>query len=100
MSKTPPIPKEQYPKFRAGIYRHYKGPLYLVIGLGHDANYEFRATVIYIGLELDNAKTGPRMAVRTYEDFYALVDPNTGKAANAVTESAKPRFEYIGQTLD
>jgi hypothetical protein len=100
MSKTLAQSIERYPKFRAGIYRHYKGLLYLVIGLGHDSNYESRTTVIYIGLELDQAKPGPRMAVRTYEDFYALVDPSTGETANPGDAGAKQRFEYLGQSLD
>ncbi len=48
-----------------GIYRHYKGPLYLVFGYGHDANQEGRITVEYVGLELNQAHTGPRLANRT-----------------------------------
>lgn len=56
-----------------GIYRHYKGPLYRVQGIAHDANYEGRNVVIYIALQLDQAKTGYRDAVRTVEDFMASV---------------------------
>ncbi|HSX18429.1 MAG TPA: DUF1653 domain-containing protein [Candidatus Saccharimonadales bacterium] len=89
----------EYPKFRAGIYKHYKGPLYLVLGLAHDANDEQRTAVVYIGLELDQAKAGPRLAVRTYEDFYAWVDPATGEELNRNNSKAIPRFKYIGQTL-
>jgi hypothetical protein len=76
----------------AGIYRHYKGPLYLVTGLAHDANagelYSNRAdvarsstraplgdrvVVVYVPLQLDGAHLGPRMAVRTLEDFFTLL---------------------------
>lgn len=78
----------------AGIYRHYKGPLYLVLGLAHDANAdEFadydtaripetdierafprgREVVVYIPLQLDGAHTGARIAVRTLMDFQAFV---------------------------
>jgi hypothetical protein len=100
MSKLTPTLEEQYPDFKAGIYRHYKEPLYLVLGLGHDANYESRITVLYIGLELDQAKPGPRLAVRTYTDFYSWIDPNIGEATSPEAKGAQPRFEYIGQTLD
>ena len=76
---------------RLGIYRHYKGPLYQVLGLAHDANAdtlassesaEFelnpgdwpgvlgeRIVVVYLPLQLDGAHLGPRMATRTLEDF-------------------------------
>lgn len=73
MRPLPPLP--------SGIYRHYKGPLYFVFGYGHDANADGffgsdeeplfpdgRATVVYMGLELTDAHTGPRIAVRTARD--------------------------------
>ena len=84
----------------AGVYRHYKGPLYLVLGLAHDANADSlyddlamveasehsttggdplgeREVVVYVPLQLDGAHTGPRLAVRTREDFDAevCIDP-------------------------
>lgn len=90
----------KYPEFKAGIYKHYKGPLYLVLGLAHDANYESRAAIIYIGLELNQAKAGPRLAVRTYKDFYAWVDYKSGKPINSKSKKAVPRFKYIGQVLE
>ncbi|MBW3538165.1 DUF1653 domain-containing protein [Candidatus Parcubacteria bacterium] len=91
---------EKYPEFKAGIYRHYKGPLYLALGLAHDANDEHRVGVVYIGLQLDKAKAGPRLAVRTYADFYAAVNAATGEAVSPEDLQAVPRFEYIGQTID
>lgn len=79
----------------AGIHRHYKGHHYLVLGLAHDANADDlytgdeahgvggagdpptplgeREVVVYVPLELDGAHTGARMAVRTLEDFRAVV---------------------------
>lgn len=92
--------RKTFPKFKAGIYKHYKGPLYLVLGLAHDANYENRALVVYVGLELDKAKEGPRLSVRTYEDFYAWTDPSTGQAIDQKDPNAVCRFTFIGQTLD
>lgn len=80
-------------ELRAGIWRHYKGPLYLVLGLAHDANagelftfdavaqdfdpVEEREVVVYIGLQLDAAHAGARLAVRTLADFMAEVCVNT-----------------------
>lgn len=73
-----------------GVYRHYKGQLYQVIGYAHDANADTlidmlpskcegkttlvepvgeRIVVVYIGLQLDAAHLGPRMAVRSVDDF-------------------------------
>lgn len=76
----------------AGVYRHWKGPLYLVLGLAHDANagelystksgiarskdrYPLgeREVVVYVGLQIDAAHEGARMAVRTVDDFFAAV---------------------------
>jgi hypothetical protein len=84
----------------AGIYRHYKGPIYLVLGLAHDANaerlyvptsrtsemadggfrFDFeqvgeREVVVYVALQQDGAKSGPALAVRTREDFEAWLHP-------------------------
>lgn len=87
------------PDLRAGVYRHYKGPHYLVLGYGHDATIAARQpVVVYVGLELDNAKTGPRLAVRDVDDFHAIVDPNTGIAQDFPYPSPDypRRFTYIG----
>ena len=93
----------------AGIWRHYKGPLYLVLGTAHDANadslydenavaniaeqatsgtdpLEEREVVVYVPLQLDGAHLGPRMAVRTRSDFEANCCikkecPNYGQAS-------------------
>jgi hypothetical protein len=92
--------KREFPKFKAGIYQHYKGPFYLVLGLAHDANDEKRMAIIYIGLELNRAHTGPRLAVRTYEDFYSWVDPKNGEQVNKNHPGAKLRFTYIGDTME
>jgi hypothetical protein len=74
---------------RMGIYRHYKGPLYQVIGLAHDANDENRRCVVYIPLQLDGAHLGPRMAVRTLENFVASGGHWPGQR----------RFVYLGPEL-
>jgi hypothetical protein len=87
-----------YDHFKAGVYKHYKGQHYMVYGLGHDSNYDDRAVVLYIGLELDSSHAGPRWAVRTYEDFYALVDPSTGEEVDKNFDGAVERFTFVGST--
>lgn len=61
------------PTLEAGIYQHYKGSLYQVLGYAHDANDSTRIVVVYFGLQLDDAHRGPRLAVRTWQDFHATV---------------------------
>ncbi len=101
------------PDLPAGIYRHYKGPLYQTLGYGHDANYEPRNTVVYIGLYLDDARPGPRLSTRTAISSDPAVDawwdfvhvdrtkcshgtPTKGRCPADI--AVKPRFEYIGPT--
>lgn len=104
------------PDLRSGVYRHWKGPLYFVFGYGHDANAEEifrraeveglpqfyrlgqRAVVVYMALELTDARKGPRLAVRTAEDFFALVGSECGENWECRHENCMPmnRFTYIG----
>ncbi len=80
----------------AGIYRHYKAErFYLVLGLGHDANDDDRTVVIYVPLYVDAAEPGPRLAVRTLEDFTAWVDPGTRATVDEGTPGAVRRFTYM-----
>ena len=88
-------------ELRMGVYRHYKGPLYQVIALAHDADDEARTCVIYIGLQLDSAHIGPRMAVRSIEGFTESVnadpdDPEYGKAVEHPSALSTRRFKYLG----
>lgn len=72
-----------------GTYRHWKGPQYLVLGLGHDANDAARTTVVYLPLY---PVDGPPFAVRTLEDFASWVDPTTGATADEGDDGAVRRF--------
>jgi hypothetical protein len=97
---------------RMGIYRHYKGPLYQVLGLAHDAGYEGRVCAVYIGLQLDGAHPGPRMGVRDLGDFWDRIcfrgaciaeeHANTG-CEDCVEHVAKfphaNRYKYLGPEL-
>lgn len=113
---------------QAGIYRHYKGPLYQFLSLAHDANHEDRTVVVYMPLQLEGAHLGPRMAVRTIEDFTAYVHVSQAgdnwpacpgiRDCTVVRQGArseliggreidmahfdqthKPRFDYLGPEL-
>ena len=84
------------PSLAAGVYRHYKAErFYLVLGLGHDANDDDRTVVVYVPLYVSDAEPGPRLAVRTYEDFVAWVDPVTRATVPEGTPDAVRRFTYV-----
>ena len=85
-SVTPDVP--------AGVYRHYKADRhYLVLGLGHDANDASRTVVVYVPLYVSADQPGPRLAVRTLEDFTAWV--LDGETVPAGTSGAVRRFTYV-----
>lgn len=56
----------------AGVWRHWKGKDYLVLGLGHDADSEGRTVVVYVPLY---EVAGPQLAVRSVEGFLEEVSP-------------------------
>lgn len=107
---------------QAGVYKHYKGPLYLLLGVAHDANADTlsvvgdagwpestplgeREVVVYVPLTLDSAHFGPRMAVRTRADWESYVhdDGSTCEHARDRTWCPEtrtwltPRFAYLGE---
>jgi hypothetical protein len=83
----------------AGVYRHYKAErYYLVLGRGHDANDDARTVVVYVPLYVDAAEPGPRLAVRTVEDFLAWVDPVSRDTVEPGTPGAVRRFTYMEQS--
>ena len=69
------------PDVPAGVWRHWKGHDYLVLGLGHDADVEGRTVVVYVPLY---DVPGPRLAVRTAASFLEEAEPGV------------PRFRYVG----
>jgi hypothetical protein len=88
------------PELPAGVWRHYKNHLYTPFGYGQDANQDGRVGVVYIGLDLDGAKPGPRLRFRDVDDFFAIVNSSTGDAVDALYPSAAfpRRFTYLGPT--
>lgn len=109
----------ELPELPSGIYQHYKGNFYQVFGYAHDANTDesfykrdgkdagMRVVVVYIGLELNDAHTGPRLAVRSVDDFFMPVcwnaecdrygsggeQPSSG-FCSLCTQPHAPRFTY------
>ena len=83
----------------SGVYRHYKNHLYLVLGYAGDASIDGRVVVVYVGLDLDGAKSSFRMRVREEEDFFAVVDPATGLGVEPGQEGV-PRFVYLGPAVN
>jgi hypothetical protein len=51
--------------------------------------------VVYVPLYVDPAQPGPRLAVRTVEDFVAWVDPVSRETVDAGTPGAVRRFTYV-----
>lgn len=69
-----------------GVYQHYKGEYYLVLGLAaHSETQE--QFVVYVPLY---AREGPRMFVRPVEMFFEKVE---------IKGKKQPRFKYIGSEL-
>lgn len=71
---------------KPGIYRHYKGGLYLVLGLAQHSETAERL-VAYVPLSV---QVGPRIMVRPYDMFLETVKVNGEQ---------RPRFEYVGEEI-
>lgn len=93
---------------KLGIYRHYKpaGALYQVLGLAHDANVGDRTCVVYFPLELNKEHLGPRLAVRTLENFLGRVHEDGSGCAWEFRRTScycagvsQHRFTYLGPEL-
>ncbi len=74
-------------ELRAGVYKHYKGLLVLVLGVARHSETEEKL-IAYLPLGV-NAK--PRITVRPYDMFFDTV---------TVNGTIKYRFTFIGETVD
>jgi hypothetical protein len=72
---------------QAGVYKHYKGGLVLVLGVARHSERDERL-VAYVPL---GVKPGPRITVRPYDLFFGEV---------TIEERKVPRFLYIDETVD
>ncbi|MBI2599807.1 DUF1653 domain-containing protein [Candidatus Daviesbacteria bacterium] len=73
----------------AGVYQHYKGGLYLVLGLARHTETNEKL-VVYIPLYTNKSHTGPRIQVRPLKMFFEKVETRGKK---------QPRFTYLGPEL-
>lgn len=98
----------------SGLYQHYKGGYYLVLGLAHHSE-TMETMVVYVPLYV---REGPRMAVRPVEMFFGVVEEvcprsfgfhhKTQKQADQywcfdcerVYEPSVKRFVYIGSEVE
>jgi hypothetical protein len=67
-----------------GVYEHYKGRHYLVLGVARDDSTD-EQMVVYVRLY---EREGPPMSVRRLEQFFEEVTTDRGESC--------PRFRYIG----
>lgn len=74
-------------ELKAGVYKHYKGGLYLALGVARHSETNEKL-VAYIPLSV---KDGPRITVRPYNMFFEKV---------TVDAVVQPRFEYQGESVD
>jgi len=73
----------------AGLYRHYKGGYYQVLGIAEHTETDERV-VVYVSL--DASLPGPRMRVRPVEEFNSYVriqEPSGDDSGNV------PRFQFL-----
>lgn len=101
--------KNKYTDFRPGVYLHYKKHLYEADHLVHNASEDNRIEVHYIGLELDNAKDGPRHATREFSEFFTdAVHEDRSKCEHGDGEAGyckaqkkiAKRFCYLGPIFE
>lgn len=74
-------------ELKAGIYKHYKGGLYLILGVARHSESNEKL-VAYVPLSV---KDGPRITVRPYDMFFEKV---------TVGGVVQPRFDYQGESVD
>jgi hypothetical protein len=74
-------------ELKAGIYKHYKGGLYMVLGIAQHSETNEKL-VAYIQL---SGKAGSKIWVRPYSMFFEEV---------IVDGVIKPRFGYIGEKVE
>lgn len=71
-------------EFRPGVYRHYKGPHYLALGLAREDETD-ELVVVYVRLY---AREGVPMSTRKLRIWSEIVTNAEGRAC--------PRFAYLG----
>jgi len=79
---------EEVPELRCGVYRHWKGGFYLLLGVGQLTETTGKC-VVYVSLTGAH-QPGPRMRIRP---LWLFIEPVT------VDGVSVPRFEYVGHEI-
>ncbi len=74
-------------ELKAGVYKHYKGGLYLVLGVARHSETEEKL-VVYVPLGVLDK---PRIVARPYDMFFESV---------VIKGQEKQRFTYVGEKPD
>ena len=74
-------------EFKVGVYKHFKGGMYLALMLGKDSETE-DDVVIYIPL-YDKPESGTRVWVRPLDDFMGTKELDDGSVVS--------RFEFVSE---
>lgn len=97
------------PTLPAGVYRHYKGQLYLLLGIAQPSDPETELVVVYVPLY---PADGVRMRTRPLERWSEYVDSDgapvpleverksMGSLRYITDRGFRPRFRFIGTRLD
>lgn len=86
-SSSKPEVKEM-PRLLTGVYKHYKGGYYQVLGVGElDTGGKF---VVYVMLTGGHSR-GPRLRIRSVESWHAKAEVGNGSLID--------RYVYIGEEI-
>lgn len=84
------------PDLKAGIYQHYKGELYLVLGYArHSETDEVFVAYVPLYTHVDGVQLkGPRLCVRPVKLFFDIVPKGFHPG------ESQPRFRYVGSGVE
>src|SRR3954453_19543487 len=88
------------PEVQAGLYEQWDGVRRQVLGVADDASITGRGGGVFVTLTDDTFTAG--LGVMSCAEFFALVDPTTGRSFTKPTELERsrmvPRHQPLGQT--
>ncbi len=81
-----------YKPFKAGVYRHYKGGMYQVLGLAGSSDDATEGQLMVVYISLYTSKGGPYMRVRSLKEWNEEVKWDDSML--------RPRFQFQGDGTD
>lgn len=82
--------REALPGVRAGLYEQWDGVRRQVLGAADDASITGRVVIVFVTLTEDANSAG--LGVMSYAEFFAQVDPTTGRSFTKPTELERARM--------